>query len=651
MKHIFKLICVSCFYLLSFGVNAQNLFSSKYSVDELGKKLIPIQNWKPFPIITDREGWAKADQQTMKSIFGEAEKMLSYEWPSLSATTTLLFVRTGDRNEYQNILFKKRSVLATLVLAEVYENKGRFLDQIVNGIWSICEESYWGVPAHLNQWHAGAGLPDVSDPYVDLFAAETVSLLSWVDFLVGEKLNSISPQIRKRIYFESNKRIFTPVMTQEHPWMGLNHIGRRPNNWNPWICSNWLCAALLLEKDSVRRNAMVEKILTVLDQFLNPYPADGGCDEGPGYWNAAGASLFDNIAMLNMASDNAFKYVLADEKVKNIGKFVYRAQISGKYFLNFADASPKPGMNGCLIWRFGKAINDKEMQKFGAFFRSAPDGKLSYGMFFRLLFELFVHDEFNSAPTAMPLPKEVWFPNIQVMIARDKDGSTDGFFVGAKGGNNDESHNHNDVGSFVVYYNGLPLLIDVGSGTYTARTFSPQRYDIWFNCSDYHNLPIINGKTQLPGPEFKATDVSYKGDQNFAQLSLNITHCYPADAGIDSWLRSIKLNRGNNVEITEEVKLHNPGRFSETLMTCYPAEVVSPGKLVIHYAPSGEKAIDFMIIYNAAQFKADIEKIESRCVEDKSLLKVWENSIYRLNLKTVKEKTNGKYPFQISIKK
>ena len=99
MKSIFKLLCVVCFYLLSFGVNAQNLFSSKYSVDELGKNLIPVQNWKPFPIITDREGWAKADQKMLKANFDDAEKLLSYEWPSLSATTTLLFIRTGDRNE------------------------------------------------------------------------------------------------------------------------------------------------------------------------------------------------------------------------------------------------------------------------------------------------------------------------------------------------------------------------------------------------------------------------------------------------------------------------------------------------------------------------------------------------------------------------
>jgi hypothetical protein len=89
------------------------------------------------------------------------------------------------------------------------------------------------------------------------------------------------------------------------------------------------------------------------------------------------------------------------------------------------------------------------------------------------------------------------------MVARDKEGSTDGLFVAAKGGHNDESHNHNDIGNYVIYYNGQPVLIDVGRGTYTRKTFSSRRYDIWYNCSDYHNVPTINGVTQPAGANLK----------------------------------------------------------------------------------------------------------------------------------------------------
>src|SRR5581483_5025075 len=191
------------------------------------------------------------------------------------------------------------------------------------------------------------------------------------------------------------------------------------------------------------------------------------CDEGPGYWGAAAASLYDNIAMLNLATNNSFNYVCGNEKIKNMARFIYRAQIGPVYFLDFADADPQPGMDADMIYRFGKAINDTSMMYFGAYYRKPKTGRVSSSHFFRNLFALFMQDELQQSPQRLPLPADVWLPGIQVMCARDKQGSTDGLFVAAQGGHNDESHNHNDVGNFIVYYNGLPVLIDVGRGTYT----------------------------------------------------------------------------------------------------------------------------------------------------------------------------------------
>ncbi len=112
----------------------------------------------------------------------------------------------------------------------------------------------------------------------------------------------------------------------------------------------------------------------MLDAFVNPYPQDGGCDEGPGYWGAAAASLYDNLSMLNLATNNAFTYVYEDEKIKNMARFIYRAQISENYFLNFADADPQPGMAASMIYRFGKDIHDTSMMQFGAWYRKPADG-------------------------------------------------------------------------------------------------------------------------------------------------------------------------------------------------------------------------------------------------------------------------------------
>jgi hypothetical protein len=303
-----------------------------------------------------------------------------------------------------------------------------------------------------------------------------------------------------------------------------------------------------------------------------------------------------------------------------------------------------------MIYRYGKDIKDADMMKFGAFYRTQEGTKPGRYHFFRNFYSLFMQDEYQKVQQGLPLPSNVWLPDIQVMVARDKEATTDGFFVAAKGGHNDESHNHNDIGNYVVYYDGQPLLIDVGRGTYTRKTFSSRRYDIWYNCSDYHNVPTINGATQPPGASYKATNVAYKADKKMAQLSLDISKSYPEKAGVNSWQRTIKLNRGKNVEVNDVISLKNADKVTEHLMTCYPAEVLKPGELTIHYKPKEGEAKDFSVKYNPAQMQATVEKIRLTAMEDKGILDKWGDSIYRINFTVINPKTNDKINFVFAKK-
>ena len=653
MKPFLLIVFILCLAVGSTSAQQQNLLSGKYSIVELQKVLIPQAAWVPFPKIDDRQGWAKADIEEMRGYLTKAESYLDYKWPYIPATLSLLIERTGDRDEYQGVSFKKREVLGTLLLAEIYENKGRFVDQIIDGVWSICEESFWGVPAHLPKTKEISGLMDTSSPFVDLFAAETGTLLAWADYFLGEKFDAVSPQIRKRIYNETNYRILQPLMTRHHGWMTSNANGRRPNNWNPWICSNWLNTVLLLEKDHAERAESVAKALQVLDNFLNPHPLDGGCDEGPSYWGAAAASVYDNLSLLNLATSNSFRYVYEDEKIRNMAKFIYRAQIGEKYFLNFADADPQPRMSAAMIYRFGKDIADPEMMKFGAYYHDIysrepnETGSFSRFHYFRNLFGVFIQEELRTAVKGLPLPKDVWLPDIQVMAARDYSGSMKGFFVAAKGGNNDESHNHNDIGNYVVFYDGLPLLIDVGRGTYTRKTFSDQRYDIWYNRSDYHNVPTINAQTQSPGPEYKAVNVTYAAANRYAELVLDIAEAYPEKANVNSWKRSVRLNRGKNVVVTDVADLKSAAPVVQHLMTSSPADVRKPGEVIVHYQGEDGSRKDFLIKYDPRVFSAFVEKIPLIEKEDQGILTKWGDTIYRINFSSIAPVQKAQLGFEV----
>jgi hypothetical protein len=236
------------------------------------------------------------------------------------------------------------------------------------------------------------------------------------------------------------------------------------------------------------------------------------------------------------------------------------------------------------------------------------------------------------------------------MAARDQEGTTDGFYVAAKGGHNDESHNHNDIGNFVVYYDGQPLLIDVGRGTYTSKTFSNKRYEIWYNCSDYHNAPTINGKTQLPGKQFKANDVVHKATNSRAELSLDIGKAYPDDAGVNNWKRTVRLSRGKNVSVTDVIHLKHAEALTQHLMTCYPSEVIKPGMLAIHYKDSEKKSRDFIIRYDPKQFQARVEKISLTAMEDEGIIQKWGDNIYRINLKLISPKISDKFTLEVAMR-
>ena len=270
------------------------MLSQRFPLEKLRDVLVPRDEWHPFPVASERDAWERIPESVRKAHITRGEKALGYVWPQATATLFLEYARNGNRSNYQRrVRDARRSALCDLVIAECMEGEGRFVDDIANGVWATCEESFWGVPAHIGRQKAGAGLPDITEPIVDLFAAEASSLLAWTSYLLGPRLDEVSPHLRRRIELEIDRRILTPNLERSFGWMGFGRRGRRVNNWNPWINSNWLTSSLLSEPDSERRLASVARSLESLDNFIDPYPRDGGCDEGPGYWNRAGGAMFD----------------------------------------------------------------------------------------------------------------------------------------------------------------------------------------------------------------------------------------------------------------------------------------------------------------------------------------------------------------------
>jgi hypothetical protein len=613
----------------------RRMLASKLSVEKIQAALLPPGKWKPYPAASDRTAWEALPVEFRREMIADGEAALKGSWPVLEASLLLQYVRIGNRSNYERVLAGRRERLRSLVLAECAEGKGRFLDEIANGVWTTCEESWWGYPAHLNLQKEGHGLPNAYDPSIDLFAAEAGALLAWTDYLLRPQLAKVHKMIPERLAIEVERRILTPYEKREDFWwMGL--AANRPmNNWNPWINSNCLTCVLLMATDPHRRARLAYKVVTSVDRFLDSYHDDGGCDEGPGYFGHAGGSLFDNLELLFGASNGAIDFYSAP-LVREIGRYIYKVNIADDWYVNFADASARVSIGGDLVYRYGKRIGDRNMQLLGA--EAAQRHGLRGASLGRHLPALFNRKEIAAAPARQPLVRDVWLPGIQVMAARMKEGLRDGLYVAAQGGHNAESHNHNDVGNFIVYANGKPAIIDVGVETYTAKTFSSRRYEIWTMQSAYHNLPTVNGAMQFASAAAAARNVSHKVDDAAAEFSLDIAGAYPREAGIETWRRTIRLDRRKNeVEVRDAYVLQKDGgRVELTLMTPHEVKQTGSGELTF----SGAVKVQFPPALTVA--------IEDVKTEDGRLKPVWGPVVRRVLLKAQGLPAKGEFAVRIT---
>jgi hypothetical protein len=611
----------------------RNILGSEAKACDISKVMINDNSWNMLPGYKERQFWESLPTIIRQDYIKKAEGYLDYNWPVVKATDYLEFIRSGDRR--QSVYSACSTALISLVMGELTEGKGRFIDQIINAVWYYSEQTWWGWSAHLGAQKAGSGLPDVNEPYVDLGVSEVTSNLSMTYALFKDEFDKVHPLISSRLKREITKKALDPYY-ERNDWGYMGFEGGRPNNWNPWINYNMLTSYLMMETDPVRKAAEVQKILNSLDKFLNGYSDDGGCDEGPSYWGAAGALLYESLEIMKNLTGGRFD-VFDDPLIQNIGKYFYKVNIHAPYFINFADADATTGGTPSIVYRYGKAINDPVMQKFGAYLARLGnwgEGAMS-GRIFDQIRNLGLITEILAAEAREALVADFWFPDTEVAGARDREGSFSGFFFGAKGGFNAESHNHNDVGSCLMYFDGKPCLIDLGREEYVAKTFSPRRYEIWTMQSGYHNLPVINGTDQMQGENYKAKNSSFTANARSAAFTTEIAGAYPEGAKIKSWIRTYTLNRGKNFVISDKYELNtvtNAGTSSNLITYCKVTNV-KPG--LLRFEGDG---FALNMTYNQQVVTPEIEFIE---ITDRSLKRYWPDGVTRVRLKFINPGIKG----------
>lgn len=633
----------------------KHLLISTFTPELLRTHLVPPGQWHPYPRATERDAWMQVPEDLRAAMIHRAEMWQGKDWPSLLATTELEYRRNGNRSHYEDQQFGRRHRLIDLVLGECAEGQGRFVDDVANGVWLICEESFWGAPAHLGAQHAGTGLPDIAEPIVDLFAAETASTIAWVEYLLGEKLNRVSPRIVPRIRLEAKRRVLDPLLVRDDfGWMGLKPQRGHLNNWNPWINSNWLMTNLLLEEEVEWRQRAIERSCRSLDEFLSDYSPDGGCEEGPVYWQRSPGSYFDCCRTLASATGGAAD-VMTHPFVRKMGQYIADVHIAGHAYVNYGDAHMEDAPTPELVYRYGRAATLSTLAEFGAFYSAkgslgagnstALEHALGAGLpsLARILPDILCAREIRTARKTDALGRDAWYPALHLMTAREKAGTTDGFYLAVQAASNGRSHGHNDSGSFILFHDGEPVFIDVGVEAYTAKTFSSERYTLWTMQSAYHNLPTVHGVMQHEGNPYAASEVKYATSDDSAGMRANLATAYPPGAGIRRWIREIRLDRKTGVvRLTEDFELTRSGPVALSFMTSRTPSESGSGVFVLHSEKAGVK--DVLLRYDAAPLAFNMERIE---LQDAGMRRSWGPAVYRVQLRTKADVAQAKWNFEI----
>ncbi len=552
---------------------------------EISDAIVPLSAFRLFADLDSCE--IHADYYD--ALLQKAEEAASEDFPPLLASTYMLFAQTGDRGIYEAAYFKRRRSAFHLLLGEMLERKGRFLPKLIDLVWMMLEESTWVIPAHNR---SGEPLPigyDEKMDFIDLFSAETGAVLAMITTFLREELDRVTPILNQRIRYELNRRILLPYLEHEEFWW-MGYRGHKCNNWTPWICSNVLTVAALCEEKTENRRTIVEKTLVFLDRFTSFYHEDGGCDEGPGYWNEAGAAYFDCTELIfDLTSGKISLFELP--MVRKMGEYIANVNICDDYFLNYADGGPKNRYPHQQIARFGRRAKSETLENFALTHQNEEKSlNFTYNSY-RFLKNLCEKRE--AVPSAFFSPKTVWFPGIAVSLARENADPHRGFCFSMKGGHNAESHNHNDLGTCILFSDGEPILIDAGVGTYCANTFNENRYTIWTMQSAYHNLPTIGGVMQKNGKEFSAKVLAHA--EETGAMTLDLSGAYPEEAKIRH-IRYGELKDGI-VTVEDRIQTERPSEVEFHWMTADTpmvsnGTIVFAGNCVMNYSPSLDVRIE-----------------------------------------------------------
>jgi len=543
-----------------------------WSVDELAQTLAETEPEFPLPTYEDRSRWEQIAStpptaDIVEDVVETAREKRGERYPRRGATAYLMAHREGEGSGGNS--HERRDLLGQRVVAECVEGEGEYLDDIYDAVWTICERTSWVGPFHLRQHPPSdaeglPALPADEDRHIDLHVAEISRTLGELDYILGDELHDT---VRERIRREADRKAFTPYLSRDDFWWNDPPV----NNWSATCNAGVAIAALHLADDPRRQAEVVMKAVRSLESFLEAFDDDGATAEGVSYWGAGFSSYTSLAAHLEARTDGEYS-LFSPPIVDDIARFPINVQLSPTVYPSFSDMG---GESSTLVPHTCCWLGTRlDIPGLGAMGRRDVERDQSCRVYELVRNLAWPHEVPTDWDLPVP-PLRKFFDGTDWWVSRTRDRE---LAVATKGGHNAESHNHNDLGAFVVHLDGESPLRDLGSQGYTHGYFSDERYEFLAARSLGHSVPYVNGYEQgsvgeLHGkPEYSATVVDRNESDDRDDITYELADAYPDEAGLASLRRTFELDRSDRrVVVTDRARLaaDAPGEEITSVLVSY----------------------------------------------------------------------------------
>jgi len=486
------------------------------------------------------------------------------EIPVLRRSLFRDFVRNGNRTRYQQALAERQGRLADTALALWLGHPAADLDRLQDLLWAYCESWSWILPAHE---HCRGN---------DLVSAMTGAKLAETVWLLRDKLED---EVIQRVRDCIRERVLDPGVD----YRLLDCWKTGTNNWNH-VCNASLIITALYLLENAECAAYIAQVLPRLAYAFDAFTPDGGCAEGPNYWNFGFGNYMDAAIALHYRTDGALN-LMDDPLIKRICRFPLAVHMTGAIPFTYCDSH---GHDAYLAVENALKVN--WFYKTPALFdcvRQHEDGTpvLSYShqttrhLQSKPWRPLTLYRKQKAKGDA--LANDAWLPDLGVATVRAQSGKRR-VVLSAIGAHNGMPHGHNHVGSFKLLRNDTAILTDPGAPVYRKDTFGSQRYTILACRSRGHSVPLIEGREQPEGKQYHGELSVVNPDENGEKrIVIDLCAAY-AVKSLRMLTRTLTLTAKGTLLIEDTYAFHSiPKQLEEAFVTFEPAKLQRDGSVRI----------------------------------------------------------------------